>query len=125
MVFALRAVLVLISWGVAVGIPRFELCLALVGSLATTVLAFVLPPLFHLVLKWRHTHMCLNVFHILLLTCGILATVLATSINLYMAITAPASNGTCGAIHNQCQDIAADNCIDGSSNATQYMYSIV
>lgn len=124
MVYALRTILVLISWAVAVGIPRFELCLALVGSLATTVLAFVLPPLFHLVLKWRHTHMCVNVFHIVLLTCGILATVLATSINLYMAIVAPANNGTCTAIHNQCLATLDGNCIAGSSNAS-HMYNIV
>ncbi len=125
MVYVLRTLLVLVSWGVAVGIPRFELCLALVGSLATTVLAFVLPPLFHLVLKWRHTHMCLNVFHIVLLACGILATVLATSINLYMAIIAPATNNTCNAIHDQCGDKTVGNCLgaSGSGNAS-YMYSI-
>lgn len=86
MIFILRALLVLISWGVAVGIPRFELCLALVGSLTTTVLAFILPPLFHLKVMWRVTHLPKKIFHICLLFAGILITILATSINLYMAI---------------------------------------
>lgn len=102
MVCALRTVLVLVSWGVAVGIPRFELCLALVGSLATTVLAFVLPPLFHLKLKWNQTHIILNIFHICILIAGILATILATSINLYMAISAPPSGDKCSDILQQC-----------------------
>jgi len=116
MVFAVRTVLVLVSWGVAVGIPRFELCLALVGSLATTVLAFVLPPLFHLVLKWEHTHMGLNVFHIILLCCGVLATFLATGINLYMAVIAKPANGTCDYIHLQCTAASNDSCIPTMDN---------
>ncbi len=126
MVCALRTILVLVSWGVAVGIPRFELCLALVGSLATTVLAFVLPPMFHLALKWRHTHIFVNVFHIVLLACGIMATLLATSINLYMAIIGGANNNTCGAIHSQCQSSTTENCVShvGSDNAS-YTYNIL
>lgn len=86
MVFVLRGLLVLTSWAVAVGIPRFELCLALVGSLATTILAFVLPPLFHLRVMWRATSVSRNVFHIVLLVVGVVITVGATTINLYMAI---------------------------------------
>lgn len=102
MVCVLRTLLVLVAWGVAVGIPRFELCLALVGSLATTILAFVLPPLFHLTLKWNHTHILLNVFHICILVAGIVATILATSVNLYMAIISPSSGDKCSTILNQC-----------------------
>ena len=87
--------MVLVSWGVAVAIPRFELCLALVGSLTTTVLAFVLPPLFHMLLKWHYTALGRNLFHVALLVVGILVTVLATSINLYMAIKSSGGGTTC------------------------------
>lgn len=106
-VFTLRTFLVLISWGVAVGIPRFELCLALVGSLATTILAFVLPPLFHLALKWRIVSMFRRVLHLSILAFGVFATVAATGINLYMAIEAGGGSTNCSAIFQQCN--ATDN----------------
>lgn len=102
MTFVLRALLVLVSWGVAVGIPRFELCLALVGSLTTTVLAFILPPLFHLRLKWKYTTVVRNMFHIALLVMGILVTVLATGINLYMAIKDKGGSTTCDQFKTIC-----------------------
>lgn len=105
MLCVLRTLLVLVSWSIAVSIPRFELCLALVGSLATTILAFILPPLFHLTLKWRITSLARRVFHILLLISGILASVAATSINLYTAITDRGGSTSCSAIREQCQAI--------------------
>ena len=92
----------LVSWSVAAGIRHFELCLALVGSLTTTVLAFVMPPLFHLVLKWRDTAMARNVFHAVLLLVGVFVTVGATAINLYMAIKGGGSPTTCAQFHNIC-----------------------
>ena len=79
----------------AVGIPRFELCLALVGSLTTTVLAFILPPLFHLKLMWRHVDLKRNIFHIALLVTGIFVTVGATAVNLYMAINGGSNGPKC------------------------------
>ena len=103
MIFILRGVLVLVSWSVAVGIPRFELCLALVGSLTTTVLAFVLPPLFHLKLMWRSVDMRLNVFHLILLVVGIVITVGATSINLYMAIHGGGGETPCEKFQGFCK----------------------
>lgn len=87
LILSIRTVLVLIAWGVAVGIPRFELCLALVGSLATSILAFILPPLFHLALKWRKTHKARNIFHAIILVFGIFATIAATGVNLYQVCT--------------------------------------
>lgn len=102
MIFALRALLVLVSWGVAVGIPRFELCLALVGSLTTTILAFILPPLFHLRVLWKSTGVARRVFHMLLLLLGIVITVGATSINLYMAIKDKSSPPGCDDFKDIC-----------------------
>jgi proton-coupled amino acid transporter len=102
MTFILRGLLVLVSWGIAVGIPRFELCLALVGSLTTTVLAFILPPLFHLKLMWKDVDMKLNVFHALLLALGIFITVGATSINLYMAIKDKGGSTPCKKFEGIC-----------------------
>ena len=93
----------LVSWGIAVGIPRFEICLALVGSLATTIIAFILPPLFHLSLKWRQTVLWRRVFHVCLLVGGIVVSAVATGINLYIAITQRASETTCHSIQQQCQ----------------------
>ena len=98
----LRTFLVLISWGVAVAIPRFELCLAFVGSLATSVLAFVLPPLFHLVLKHKMVSLPRNILHGVILVVGVLATLAATSINLREAIVDHSSGDNCTAIHTQC-----------------------
>ena len=106
MLCVLRTLLVLVSWGIAVGIPRFELCLALVGSLATTILAFILPPLFHLALKWRITATWKNVFHVCLLVAGIGASAAATTINLYAAITQRGGGSSCSSIRSQCE--AAD-----------------
>lgn len=95
MTFILRGLLVMVSWGVAVGIPRFELCLALVGSLTTTVLAFILPPLFHLRVMWKVTSVPRRVFHAVLLFLGVLITVGATAINLYMAIQNKSKGPNC------------------------------
>ena len=102
MVCSLRTVLVLLSWGLAISIPRFDLCLAFVGSLATSALAFVLPPLFHLKLKRKSVPMWRNVLHIVILVLGIAATVTATSINLYFAITSKSSAKTCKDIQDIC-----------------------
>ena len=102
MICTLRTVLVLLAWGLAVAIPHFELIVALVGSLATTILAFVLPPLFHLVLKWKITHIARRIFHLLILCFGIVASGVATGVNLYGAITSsPPSN--CSQIQMQCE----------------------
>ena len=103
MICCLRTVLVLVSWGVAIGIPRFELCLALVGSFATSVLAFILPPLFHLKLFWRDAIQWRQVFHIILLSLGIVVTLLATSINLYMAIVQYTPGVGCAGLEKQCR----------------------
>ena len=97
----MRAIMVLLAWGFAVGVPRFELCLAIVGSFATSILAFVLPPLFHLALKWKMTHIARNVFHIILLAVGIGATLLATGVNVYLAIK-PSSASTCASVQYGC-----------------------
>ena len=116
MLCVLRTFLVLVSWGIAVGIPRFELCLALVGSLATTILAFILPPLFHLALKWRVTSWARRVFHICLLLAGLAASITATSINLYTAIEERGGSDTCSSIRKQCQarDTATGHCSTSS-----------
>ena len=94
--------MVLVSWGMAVAIPRFELCLAFVGSLATSVLAFILPPLFHLLLRWRRTFILRNVLHVVILVLGLLATGLATSINLYEAIVNRSESTNCSEILTNC-----------------------
>ena len=103
MLCVIRTFLVMVSWSIAVGIPRFEICLALVGSLATTILAFILPPLFHLSLKWRVTRLARNVFHVCLLLSGIVVSLLATSISLYAAITERGSPDTCDSIRTRCR----------------------
>ena len=110
MVCVLRTFLVLISWGVAVGIPRFELCLALVGSLATTILAFILPPLFHLVLKWKYIHIFRKIFHIIILVCGIAASGIATGVNLYQAIEHPGGSVNCTELRDQCLNDNITSC---------------
>lgn len=102
MMCCMKTLLVLVSWSVAVGIPRFELCLAFVGSLATSVLAFVLPPLFHLKLKWKRTSLVRRILHIVILVAGIAATIAATTINLYEAITNGSASVSCHKIHKQC-----------------------
>jgi proton-coupled amino acid transporter len=122
MVCFVRTLLVLVSWGIAIGIPRFELCLAFVGSFATTILAFILPPLFHLSLygfngtlnmkfcsksallenfRWLWINMR-NFLHIILLVLGIIATVLATGINLYEAIAHNSPPTNCTSIQSSC-----------------------
>lgn len=119
MVCIVRTILVLASWGIAIGIPRFELCLAFVGSLATSILAFILPPLFHLALNWRAStsfEIFRNVLHIILLVIGVIATLLATGINLYMAIEHPGNGDNCTSIQHAC--VATTN---HSSNVS-YMY---
>ena len=102
MIWTMRAIMVLFAWGFAVGVPRFEICLAIVGSFATSILAFVLPPLFHLALKWKMTHIARNVFHIVLLICGIAATLIATGVNMYEAIKNHSSGSTCGSVQYSC-----------------------
>ena len=116
MVCVVRTLLVLISWGVAIGIPRFELCLAFVGSLAASVLAFVLPPLFHPLLLWKKTSIYRNILHIFILVVGVIATILATGINLYEAIKDHSSGNDCPSIQSGCVSTGASN----QSNDTSY-----
>ena len=116
MVCIIRTLLVLVSWGVAIGIPRFELCLAFVGSLATTILAFILPPIFHPLLLWNKTSPWRNVLHIIILCFGVVATVLATGINLYEAIKSHSSGDDCESIQQGC----VANTTTSSSNTTYF-----
>lgn len=118
MVCIIRTLLVLVSWGVAIGIPRFELCLAFVGSLATTILAFILPPIFHPLLLWNKTSPWRNVLHIIILCFGVVATVLATGINLYEAIKSHSSGDDCENIQQRC--VASSNTTNSSSNTTYF-----
>ena len=117
MILGLRTLIVIVSWSVAAGIKHFELCLALVGSLTTTVLAFILPPLFHLVLKWRHTAMARNIFHFVLLVAGVIVTVGATGINLYMAIKGGGGSTNC----TQFKTI----CTVGYTSADDHCYKVI
>lgn len=110
MVCILRTFLVLAAWGVAVGIPDFGILLAVVGSLAPTILAFVLPPLFHLALKWRLTSVPKKIFHISLLVVGLLASTLATGINLYEAIENGGGPTSCHTILSSCSSSNGTGC---------------
>jgi amino acid permease len=47
----LRAIIVLISVGVAMSIPYFDLFLSLIGGLGSAQLMFILPPISYLVKK--------------------------------------------------------------------------
>lgn len=116
----MRTLLVLVSWGVAIGIPRFELCLAFVGSLATTILAFILPPIFHMLLLWKDTWIVRNILHCVILGAGIIATILATGINLYEAIAHPGSADTCSSIQSGCVASSANG--TNGTNDTMFMY---
>ena len=69
----LRPLLVLVSFGLAISVPYFEFMAALVGGFATTLLAFIWPPLFHFLLLRKTTNIFRNLFHILLLLVGILS----------------------------------------------------
>ena len=75
----MRAVLVLLAFAIAAPIPHFELIVALVGGLATTIAAFILPPAFHLLLFWRLKSKFIAVLNILLLLFGLVASTVTTA----------------------------------------------
>ena len=77
-ILILRPILVLASFGLAIGVPYFQFMAALVGGFATTLLAFIWPPLFHFLLLRSNTNILRNLFHILLFLVGILSIVSTT-----------------------------------------------
>lgn len=105
----LRSLLVLLSWSVALLIPQFQLCVAFIGGkyqcpvtmvtivsvvgLATTTLAFIMPPLFHLKLMWKKTELSRRILLITIVTFGIITTLITTGVNID-AIVESSSNST-------------------------------
>ena len=105
----LRSLLVLISWSVALLIPQFQLCVAFIGGnvvtcghvnyhysllgLATTTLAFIMPPLFHLKLMWNKTALSRRILLIVIMIFGIVTTLITTGVNID-AIVESSSNST-------------------------------
>ena len=107
----IRSLLVLLSWSVALLIPQFQLCVAFIGGeyhclvamvivnvvditgLATTTLAFIMPPLFHLKLMWQKTELSRRILLITIMTFGIIATLITTAVNID-AIVESSSNST-------------------------------
>lgn len=81
----IRSCLVALSWGVAVGIPVFQLCLSLIGGLTGSTLAFVLPPMFHLILYKSDPSVGLvrRAFHVLIILLGVVA--IATTVQAVIA----------------------------------------
>lgn len=102
MICFLRTIMVLLAWGFAKGVPRFEICLALVGGFATSILAFILPPLFHLALARKSTSRQRNALHVVILVCGIGATIVATGVNLWQSIVHNSEPSTCGRVQYSC-----------------------
>ena len=62
-------------------------------GLATTTLAFIMPPLFHLKLMWQGTAMSRRILLIIIMTFGIVTTLITTTVNIE-AIVKASSNST-------------------------------
>ena len=62
-------------------------------GLATTTLAFIMPPLFHLKLMWRETELSRRALLIVIMTFGIVTTLITTGVNID-AIVEASSNST-------------------------------
>lgn len=75
----MRAVLVLLAFAIAAPIPHFELIVALVGGLATTIAAFILPPAFHLLLFWKLKSKPIAMLNVVLLLFGVVASTITTA----------------------------------------------
>ena len=105
-VCVMRTLLVLIAWSVAILIPEFQLAISLVGGIATcnkfvalcqikiyhagltaTIVAFVMPPLFHLKLMWNITGNSRKLLLIVILIFGIAATMITTGVNVQSIVT--------------------------------------
>ena len=51
-------------------------------GLATTTLAFIMPPLFHLKLMWQKTELSRRILLITIMTFGIITTLITTGVNI-------------------------------------------
>ena len=101
MVCAMRAVLVLMAFAIAAPIPHFELVIALVGGLATTIAAFILPPAFHLLLFWRRKSKLIAVLNVLILLFGAIASIITTATTIMQIVkTGPEAPIVCFANPN-------------------------
>jgi amino acid permease len=89
LVWTLRAGLVLTAFAIAYAIPFFNLIVALVGGLATTIAAFILPPLFHIMLFWRIRPKGITILNAAIFVFGILASVITTVTTIMSVIDAP------------------------------------
>ena len=93
-IVVMRLLLVLISFSLAIFVPYFQFMAALVGGFATTLLAFIWPPLFHFLLLRKRTNVVRNVFHILLLVFGIVSIVTTTFTTIQQIIVTETANVT-------------------------------
>lgn len=84
----IRFVTVLASFLLAYMVPAFQKILSLVGGFAAATLAFVLPPVFHLLLSYKYSDKLSlsktsQILHVVLITVGLAAVVLTTTYNVF------------------------------------------
>ena len=85
----MRACLVLIAFAIAAVIPYFQLIITLVGGLATTISAFILPPLFHVLLFWSIKPKGISILNIIIFVFGVFASIITTVTTILQVIDAP------------------------------------
>ena len=90
----MRAILVLLAFTLAALIPRFELVISLVGGLATTIAAFILPPLFHILLFRKIKPKYMSIFNAVVFVFGVAAAIITTVTTIIQAVKPPSSNST-------------------------------
>ncbi|XP_048589436.1 amino acid transporter AVT3B isoform X2 [Nematostella vectensis] len=72
----LRGLMVIITGIVVLGIPDFSMLMALVGSSCCTLLAFILPALFHLQIFKGELSICAKLLDFILILLGVVGTVI-------------------------------------------------
>ena len=124
-IFVMRLVLVLVSFLLAIFVPYFQFMAALVGGFATTLLAFIWPPLFHFLLLRKTTNIVRNTFHILLLIVGILSivsTTVTTILQIVQTETTPPTTNTSN-ISVVCESIEMRNLSNATNSSVPFLLS--
>lgn len=75
-----RITIVLFTILVAITIPYFGLFMSLIGSFGSSLLAFILPTIFHLKLFWGHHHPLRLIINIVIIIFGVIASAISTTI---------------------------------------------
>jgi len=90
----LRTLTVIITILLAIGIPHFGLFMSLIGAFGSSLLAFILPTIFHIKLFWGKHHPLRLTINIIIIIFGVIASGISTTVTVIQIVEVMTGNSS-------------------------------